>query len=123
MMHEYGLCITQRGSMQYRRLGNGPLEVSEFVEHRVAFLQSLVQFNELKEARELMNSGLGQRFVRCRYYARRLLRLSPAHVLLQDNGELQPPRSTGNVDLSRARFFRIQEDLSEKPNPSCSASL
>jgi hypothetical protein len=47
----------------------------------------------------VMNSGLAQRLVKCRYWVQRLLRLSLAHVLLQDNGELQPRRLTGNVYL------------------------
>jgi hypothetical protein len=33
----------------------------------------------------VMNGGLAQRLVKCRYYVQRLLRLSLAHVLLQDN--------------------------------------
>ena len=47
----------------------------------------------------VMNSSLAQRLVKCRYYVQRLLRLFLAHVLLQDNGELQPRHLTGNVYL------------------------
>ena len=43
--------------------------------------------------------SLAQRLGKCRHYVQRLLRLSLAHVLLQDNGELQPHRLTGNVYL------------------------
>jgi hypothetical protein len=39
----------------------------------------------------------GMEMTKCRYHVQRLTRLSLAHAVLQDNGELQPRRSAGNV--------------------------
>lgn len=45
----------------------------------------------------VMNSGLAQRLLKCRYYVQRLVRFSLARAVLPDNGELQLRRLTGNV--------------------------
>src|ERR1035438_5924658 len=57
-----------------------------------------------------------------RRYVQRLLRPCLAHVPVQDNGGLRLRRLAGNVERLPVQFFRLQEDLSQKPNPSCSVS-
>src|SRR6267142_5599926 len=47
------------------------------------------------------NSGLVQRLIQCHYYVQRLIRLSPAHVVLADNGELQPRHLVRRVRTRR----------------------
>jgi hypothetical protein len=58
------------------------------------------------------NSGLVQRLIQCHYYVQRLIRLSPAHVVLADNGELQPRHlvrrvRTRRIDTARTCPVRL----------------
>ena len=60
------------------------------------------------------NSGLVQRLIQCQYYAQRLIRLSLAHVVLADNGELQPRHLVRRVRTRRIDTARTCPVLHDK---------
>ena len=95
----------------------------DYLDEAAPFPASTTSDREQPSAPAAMNCGLAQRVAKCRRYVQRLIRFSLARVVLPDKGELQLRRLTVASIDDGYEFFQLQEDLSEKLNPSGLYSL